>query len=75
MERYKNLGENSGVLSYEIGNDSITVQFSPDAVYLYTYRSAGSLHIEKMKLLAVTGKGLNTYINKYVKKGYEAKLR
>ena len=75
MERYKNLGGDSGVSDYKIGDDSITVQFSTGDVYLYTYSSAGSTHIEEMKLLAVTGEGLNSYINKYVRKGYESKLR
>ena len=75
MERYKNLGGNSGVLAYEIGDDSITVQFSTGAVYLYTYRSAGSANIEKMKSLAVAGEGLNSYINIHVRDDYESKLR
>ena len=75
MERYKNLGGNSGVSAYEIGTESITVQFSTGAVYLYTYKSAGSSNIEKMKSLAVAGKELNSYINRYVKKDYESKLR
>ena len=75
MERYKNLGGNSGVYAYEIGSNSITVQFSTGAVYLYTNRSAGSANIERMKALAVAGEGLNSYIMRYVKKGYESKLR
>jgi len=75
MERYKNLGGDSGVSAYEIGDDSITVQFSTGAVYLYTYRSAGSANIEEMKLLAAAGEGLNSYIKRYVNKGYESKLR
>jgi len=75
MERYKNLGGDSGVSGYEIGDDLITVQFSTGKVYLYTYRSAGSAHIEKMKSPAVAGEGLNSYISKYVKKGYEPILR
>lgn len=75
MEQYKNLGGGSGVSAYEIGAESITVQFSPDAVYLYTYRSAGSANIEKMKLLAAVGEGLHSYIKRYVNKGYESKLR
>ncbi len=74
MERYKNLGKNSGVAAYEIGDDSITVQFSTGAVYIYTYRSAGNTNIEKMKLLAFAGKGLNSFINTKVRKGYESKL-
>ncbi len=69
------LGGDSGVSAYEIGDDSITVQFSTGAVYLYTNRSAGSANIAKMKLLAAAGEGLNSHINRYVKKGYESKLR
>jgi hypothetical protein len=75
MERYKNLGGDSGVSAYEIGDDSITVQFTSGAVYLYTYKGAGSSNIEKMKLLAAAGKGLNSYIKRYVNKGYESKLK
>lgn len=56
MERYKNLGGDSGVSDYKIGDDSITVQFSTGEIYLYTYSSAGSAHIEKMKSLAWQGK-------------------
>lgn len=75
MERYKNLGGNSGVSAYEIGEDSITVQFSTGKVYRYTYRSAGSHNIEQMKNLSQQGQGLNSFINSTVKFKYEAKLR
>ncbi len=73
MERYKNLGGNSGVSAYEISDESITVQFSSGAVYLYTYNSAGSSNIKKMKSLAVAGKGLNSFIMRNVRDGYESK--
>jgi len=36
MERYKNLGGDSGVSVYEIGDNSVTVHFSTGEVYLYT---------------------------------------
>jgi hypothetical protein len=75
MERYKNLGGNSGVAAYEIDSNSITVQFVTGSVYLYTYKSTGSENIEEMKLLAISGQGLNSFISKYVKKSYESKLR
>ncbi|MBO6881879.1 hypothetical protein [Winogradskyella sp.] len=70
MARYRNLGGDSGVYSYEIGNNSIIVTFSTNASYEYTYESAGARHIENMKRLAQQGHGLNSYINKHVKKGY-----
>ena len=75
MERYKNFGGKSGVSAYEIGAESITVQFTSGAVYLYTYKSAGSSNIEEMKSLAVAGQGLNSFISRNVRKGYETKLR
>lgn len=73
MTQYKNLGGRSGVYSYEIGGDSIEVQFNDGMVYLYTENSAGSTNLEQMKKLALAGSGLNSFINKYVKKGYESK--
>ncbi len=75
MERYKNLGGNSGVLAYEIGPDYIKVEFTGGSLYLYNYGSAGSQNVERMKELAIAGEGLNSFINRYVKKAYALKLR
>ncbi len=75
MELYKNLGGDSGVVAYEIGDDSIKVQFSDGSLYLYNYQSAGSHNIEQMKGLAIAGRGLNSFISRVVKKGYASKLR
>jgi hypothetical protein len=67
MERYRNSGGDSGVHSYEIGADYIKVKFwGTSKTYRYSYNRAGSDHVEKMKLLARSGSGLNAYINKYV---------
>ena len=74
METYKNLGGDSNVRAYEINDDSITVQFNDGGTYLYNYDSAGREMIEKMKILAVAGKGLNTFINLYAREVYSAKL-
>jgi len=74
MERYKNLGNDSGISAYEIGDDYIKVQFRDGSLYLYNYGSAGSQNIEKMKELAIAGKGLNSFINRFVRKGYASKL-
>ena len=74
MPLYKNLGGDSGVYSYEIGNKRIIVTFSSNMSYEYTYSSAGSDHIEKMKTLAVQGQGLNSYINKHVRTKYSRKF-
>lgn len=64
MERYRDWDNDSGVISYEIGSDYITVEFKKGRfhIYTYTYNSAGSYHIENMKRLAIAGDGLNEYI-------------
>jgi len=74
MKRYKNLEGHSGVTGYEIAPDAIAVQFNHDAVYRYTYASAGKHIIEKMKQLATTGKGLSSYISQTVKEKFEDKI-
>jgi len=75
MERYKNLGGDSGVVAYEIGDKYIKVQFHDGSLYLYNYQSAGSNNIENMKELAIAGQGLNSFISRIVRKGYASKLR
>lgn len=75
MQRYKDLNGDSGVGGYEIGGDSIIVEFKNGTTYLYTNRSTGYTNIEKMKGLAERGRGLGTFINKYVRDNYQAKLK
>ena len=75
MERYRNLGGNSGVYAFEIVSNSIKVQFKDGSVYLYSSLSPGALALERMKGLALAGRGLNSYISTYVRKRYAAKLR
>ena len=71
MQKYKNIGGNSNITSYEIGDNYIKVQFSGNAIYLYTINSAGIYNINQMKQLAKQGQGLNSFINKYVRNKYE----
>lgn len=75
MDRYADVNGDSGVAGYEIGSDSIRVQFKDGAIYLYTYSSAGKENIETMKRLATGGDGLNAYINTHVRKLYSRKER
>lgn len=74
MTRYKNLGGNSNVRSFETTGNSITVQFNDGGTYLYNYSSTGARDIEHMKSLANQGVGLNSFISRSVKKRYAAKL-
>ena len=72
MEIYRNLGDDSGVDSYEIGNDYITVKFTKTyRTYTYSYAKAGENNVEEMKNLAINGSGLNAFINKYVRNLYD----
>lgn len=75
MIQYKNLRGDSGVYAYEIGNDFIKVQFRDGSIYLYNNASAGSSNISQMKMLALGGSGLNSFINTNVRKRYASKLR
>jgi hypothetical protein len=72
MEKYANLSRSSAVESYEISDTFIKVKFyKENKLYKYSYVSAGKENIENMKILAINGRGLNSYINKYVRVLYE----
>ncbi|MBB3141194.1 hypothetical protein [Halomonas organivorans] len=71
MQPYLNLGGNSGVRFYEILADRIHVQFKTGTPYTWSYASCGQHHVEQMKTLARNGRGLNSYIMRFVRKGYE----
>lgn len=75
MTRYIDRDDHSGILRYELGDDYIKIEFQNNSIYLYSYSSSGENYIETMKELAISGYGLNSYINKYVKLSYESKLR
>ncbi|HCY15047.1 MAG TPA: hypothetical protein DHV21_03555 [Curvibacter sp.] len=75
MERYKNLSGDSNVHSFELAPDSITVRFNDDHVYLYTSQSAGAANIAQMHQLGRAGRGLNSFINRVVRKLYAKKSR
>ena len=75
MERYSNVGGNSGVTAFESGADFIRVEFDQDGTYLYDYATTGADHVENMKMLAATGQGLGTYITQNVRKSFTRKER
>jgi hypothetical protein len=80
MQIYKNINGNSGVESYEIGEDFIIVKFklqsfSARDTYKYAYASAGVDNVERMKQLAGLGYGLNSLINRFVKYKYDRNFR
>ena len=74
MQRYKNLGGDSGVVAYEIDAGSIKVEFKNGDRYLYTEDSAGGANIARMQELARAGHGLSSFISQHVHDRYARKL-
>ena len=75
MERYENLGGDSGIAGYECGNDFIRVFFKDDSIYLFNSRRPGFYPVEKMIKLAQRGEGLNAFINTTIGKKFAKKER
>ena len=75
MNSYRNIGGDSGVAAYELGSEHIDIRFSDGSMYRYTNASAGASNIVTMKQLAASGDGLNSFINRRVRKSYAARLR
>lgn len=73
MERYMNSNGNSNILAYETGDDYIDVMFGDHSVYRYSYASCGEQKVETMKQLAWQGHGLNSFIMRNCRYGYEFK--
>lgn len=75
MTPYRNLNGDSNVISYKTTEDSIQVVFKSGKYrnYLYSSVRPGAQMVEKMKLLAAKGHGLNAYINSVVKNNYARK--
>lgn len=74
MEPYLDLSGRSGVVAFQIGESYIKIQFRNNRrVYVYSSRRINSDKIEHMKRLAVSGAGLNTFINQNsdVRYGFE----
>ncbi len=74
MQLYKNLSGGSNVSSYMMGDNYIEVRFRDGSAYLYNDSVTGHDNVEIMKDLAIKGEGLNSFINKHVRKNYASKL-
>ena len=74
MPRYSNLSGQSGVVSYEIADDSITLTFLNGERYLYGPQRPGRDKVDHMKKLATQGRGLSTFVSQHVRDAYEHKL-
>jgi hypothetical protein len=67
MKTYKNAGASSTVSSYEFVRDAVVLEFADGTKAVYTPESAGPNNIERMKVLAETGKGLGTFLSGTIK--------
>ena len=75
MLPYKNLSGDSKIARYHIAKDALTIRYTDCSVYLYTNQSTSPETINKMKTLALAGKGLGTFINAGVKHRFSRKIR
>lgn len=72
IRKYLNKSGKSGVKAYEILPTAIRVQFIKSGKwYSYSYTSAGMAHVEQMKKLALSGIGLNSFIQRWVGPMYD----
>lgn len=63
MKKYANIHGNSGVTAYWPTEDAIRITFrDDDRIYVYSSPLTGKHHVEVMKSLAASGRGLATYI-------------
>ena len=75
MRQYGANHKKHGVQAFEIGPDSIDIEFSSGWIYRFSYQKPGQPRVEKMKALAESGHGLSTFINKHVKNRFESRRR
>ncbi|HTM67427.1 MAG TPA: hypothetical protein VL093_13955 [Flavipsychrobacter sp.] len=72
MESYGD--DKTGVIGYALTYSGIILRFRNNELYLYDDVKPGKEHVEQMKRLAETGKGLTTYVTKHVRDNYRTKL-
>ena len=78
MIPYANLDGDSSIVGYDLGTDFIWVYFETKKYavkYRYNYTKPGQVHVSAMQKLAVSGSGLNGYIDEHVKYNYAEKVK
>jgi len=73
MQPYKNLSGKSGIVAFEIADDCVKILFRDNPrIYVYSTNKIPLRKIERMKRLAVAGRGLAAFIsrNPDVRNGY-----
>lgn len=64
MIQYNNLNFHSSVLSYDYGEDYITIEWLNGNRTTFRHNEVGKRHVDKMIMLAKKGRGLYSYIEK-----------
>ncbi len=68
MQNYSNQTGQSDITHFKIEDDKIIIKFKKwDAPIVYTNESEGTEHVENLKVLALSGKGLSRYLQRYFK--------
>ena len=75
MAHYNDATGTSGITAFQSNNDSITIEYKNGSAYQYSDQVAGSTNVGHMKSLAVSGQGLNSFINKSLTKGQAVRVR
>ena len=75
MKTYDNLGGDSSVVAYDYNSQVIKVQFDDGWIYEYEASKIGTADFQQMISLADSGRGLNRYINRYIRKRFSNKYR
>ena len=75
MGKYRARNGHSGVREFEIGRDFIRVCFEGGPLYEYDYETTGEDNVEYMKKLGRAGRGLSTYISRFVRDRYAKRLK
>lgn len=68
METYRNYGGNSDVARFEIAAGAIIIEFMSGTHrhYLFDEVRPGPGHVQRLQVLAITGRGLNSYIAEHL---------
>ena len=74
MQTYQNLSGKSTIESYEFGKQRMVVQYKNGSAYLYDQAASGTMNLMIMKELAEIGKGLHTYISRFVDDKFHTQL-